>query len=156
VIILGIDPGLNNTGYGLIRYEKKKIELIDYGCVLTYKKDTFSIRIKKIYYKVKELIEKYNPHEVAIEEIFFNKNVRSALTVSKVHGMIAITVALIGLELYEYTPLQIKQATVGNGRAEKYQVQSMVKILLNLSEIPQPDHAADALAVAICHAHTKY
>ncbi|GAG64538.1 unnamed protein product, partial [marine sediment metagenome] len=81
MIILGIDPGLANTGYGLIRYEKKKIELIDYGCVLTYKKDTFSLRIKKIYYKIKELIEKYNPHEVAIEEIFFNKNVRSALTV---------------------------------------------------------------------------
>jgi len=156
VIILGIDPGLNNTGYGLIKYEKKKIELIDYGCVLTYKQDTFSLRIKKIYYKIKELIEKYNPHEVAIEEIFFNKNVRSALTVSKVHGMVAITVALMGLELYEYTPLQIKQATVGNGRAEKHQVQSMVKILLNLSEIPQPDHAADALAVAICHIHTKY
>jgi len=156
VIILGIDPGLSNTGYGLIKYDKKKIELIDYGCVLTYKKDTFSLRIKKIYYKIKELIEKYNPHEVAIEEIFFNKNVRSALTVSKVHGMVAITVALAGLELYEYTPLQIKQATVGNGRAEKHQVQSMVKILLNLSEIPQPDHAADALAAAICHVHTKY
>lgn len=156
MIILGIDPGLANTGYGLIRYEKKKIELIDYGCVLTYKKDAFSLRIKKIYYKIKELIEKYNPHEVAIEEIFFNKNVRSALTVSKVHGMVAITVALMGLELYEYTPLQIKQATVGNGRAEKHQVQSMVKILLNLSEIPQPDHAADALAAAICHVHTKY
>jgi len=156
VIILGIDPGLANTGYGLIRYEKKKIELIDYGCVLTYKKDTFSLRIKKIYYKIKELIEKYNPHEVAIEEIFFNKNVRSAITVSKVHGMVAITVALMRLELYEYTPLQIKQATVGNGRAEKHQVQSMVKILLNLSEIPQPDHAADALAAAICHIHTKY
>jgi crossover junction endodeoxyribonuclease RuvC len=136
VIILGIDPGLANTGYGLIRYEKKKIELIDYGCVLTYKKDAFSLRIKKIYYKIKELIEKYNPHEVAIEEIFFNKNVRSAITVSKVHGMVAITVA--------------------NGRAEKHQVQSMVKILLNLSEIPQPDHAADALAAAICHIHTKY
>ncbi|OGD14605.1 crossover junction endodeoxyribonuclease RuvC [Candidatus Atribacteria bacterium RBG_19FT_COMBO_35_14] len=156
MIILGIDPGLNNTGYGLIKCEKKKIDLIDYGCILTYKKDTFGLRIKKIYYKIKELIEKYNPHEVAIEEIFFNKNVRSALTVSKVHGMVAITVALMGLELYEYTPLQIKQATVGNGRAEKYQVQSMVKILLNLSEIPQPDHAADALAVAICHTHTKY
>ena len=156
MIILGIDPGLTNTGYGLIRYEKKKIELIDYGCVLTCKKDTFSLRIKKIYYKIKELIEKYNPHEVAIEEIFFNKNVRSALTVSKVHGMVAITVALMGLELYEYTPLQIKQATVGSGRAEKRQVQSMVKILLNLSEIPRPDHTADALAAAICHVHTKY
>ena len=156
MIVLGIDPGLSNTGYGLIKYDKKKIELIDYGCVLTYKKDTFSLRIKKIYYKIKELIEKYNPHEVAIEDIFFNKNVRSALTVSKVHGMVAITVALMELELYEYTPLQIKQATVGNGRAEKHQVQSMVKILLNLSKIPQPDHAADALAAAICHIHTKY
>jgi len=156
VIILGIDPGLNNTGYGLIRYDKKKIELINYGCILNNQKDTFSFRIQKIYYKIKEIIEKYNPHEVVIEEIFFNKNVRSALIVSKVHGMIAITVALMGLELYEYTPLQIKQATVGNGRAEKHQVQSMVKILLNLSEIPQPDHAADALAVAICHIHTKY
>jgi crossover junction endodeoxyribonuclease RuvC len=156
VIILGIDPGLNNTGYGLIRYDKKKIELINYGCILTNQKDTFSFRIQKIYYKIKEIIEKNNPHEVVIEEIFFNKNVRSALVVSKVHGMIAITVALMGLELYEYTPLQIKQATVGNGRAEKHQVQSMVKILLNLSEIPQPDHAADALAVAICHIHTKY
>ena len=156
MIILGIDPGLSNTGYGLIRYEKKKMELIDYGCILTYKKDTFSSRIKQIYYKIQELIEKHHPHEVAIEEIFFNKNVRSALIVSKVHGMVAISVALMGLELYEYTPLQVKQATVGNGRAEKHQVQSMVKILLNLSEIPRPDHAADALAVAICHVHTKH
>ncbi len=156
MIVLGIDPGLSNTGYGLIKYDKKKIELIDYGCVLTYKEDNFSVRIKKIYYKIKELIEKYNPNEVVIEDIFFNKNVRSALTVSKVHGMVAITVALKELELYEYTPLQIKQATVGNGRAEKHQVQSMVKILLNLSKIPQPDHAADALAAAICHIHTKY
>ncbi len=156
MIILGIDPGLTNTGYGFIQYEKKKIELIDYGCILTYKKDAFSIRIKKIYYRIKKIIEEYNPCEVAIEEIFFNKNVRSALTVSKVHGMVAITIALMGLELYEYTPLQIKQAIVGNGRAEKHQVQSMVKILLNLSEIPQPDHAADALATAICHTHTKY
>ena len=156
MIILGVDPGLTNTGYGLIRYEKKKIELIDYGCILTYKKDTFSLKVKQIYHKIKELIEEHNPHEVAIEEIFFNKNVRSALIVSKVHGMLALTVALMGLELYEYTPLQIKQATVGNGRAEKLQVQSMVKVLLNLSEIPQPDHAADALAVAICHVHTKH
>jgi len=156
VIILGIDPGLTNTGYGLIRYEKKKIELVDFGCVLTHKRDTFSVRLKEIYFKIKELIEEYHPHEVVIEEIFFNKNVRSALVISKVHGMVAITVALMGLELYEYTPLQIKQATVGNGRAEKHQVQSMVKILLNLSEIPQPDHAADALAAAICHVHTKY
>lgn len=156
MIILGIDPGLANTGYGLIRYEKKEITLIDYGCIVTNKKDTFTLRLKKIYYKIKEIIEKYNPQEVSIEEVFFNKNTQTALTVSKVQGMIAITVALMELELYEYTPLQVKQATVGNGRAEKYQVQSMVKVLLNLSEIPHPNHAADALAIAICHIHTKY
>ena len=156
MIILGIDPGLAHTGYGLIQYEKKEITLIDYGCITTNKKDTFSLRLKRIHYKLEEIIKKYNPYEVVIEEIFFNKNTRTALTVGKVNGAVALTVSLIGLELYEYTPLQVKQATVGNGRADKSQVQSMVKILLNLPEIPRPDHAADALAVAICHVHTKY
>jgi len=156
VIILGIDPGLAHTGYGLIQYENKKITLIDYGCITTDKKDPFTLRIKKIHCKFEEIIKKYNPHEVVIEEIFFSKNTRTALAVSKVHGVVALTVSLMELELYEYTPLQVKQATVGNGRADKYQVQSMVKILLNLPEIPRPDHASDALAVAICHIHTKY
>lgn len=156
MIILGIDPGLTHIGYGLIQYEKKEIVLIDYGCITTDKKDTFTVRLEKIHYELKEIIEKHNPHEVVIEEIFFNKNTRTALMVSKVSGAIALTVSLIGLEFYEYTPLQVKQATVGNGRADKFQVQSMVKILLNLPEIPRPDHAADALAVAICHVHTKY
>ncbi|HBY57247.1 MAG TPA: crossover junction endodeoxyribonuclease RuvC [Candidatus Atribacteria bacterium] len=156
MIILGIDPGLTHIGYGLIQYEKKEIVLIDYGCITTDKKDTFKVRLEKIYYGLKEIIEKHKPHEVVIEEIFFNKNTRTALMVSKVSGAVALTVSLIGLELYEYTPLQVKQATVGNGRADKFQVQSMVKILLNLPEIPRPDHAADALAVAICHVHTKY
>ena len=156
MIILGIDPGLAHTGYGLVQYENKEITLIDYGCITTHKKDVFSVRLQKIHNKLEEIIKKYTPHEVVIEEIFFNKNTRTALTVGKVSGAIALTVFLIGLELYEYTPLQVKQATVGNGRADKYQVQSMIKILLNLSEIPRPDHAADALAVAICHIHTKY
>jgi len=156
VIILGIDPGLTHIGYGLIQYENKEIALIDYGCINTDKKDAFTVRLGKIYYELKEIIEKYNPNEVVIEEIFFNKNTRTALMVSKVSGAVALTAFLIGLELYEYTPLQVKQATVGNGRADKFQVQSMVKILLNLPEIPRPDHAADALAVAICHLHTKY
>lgn len=156
MIILGIDPGIVHTGYGLIQYEKKGIALIDYGCITTNKKDTFPLRLEKIHYKLEEIIKKYNPHEVVIEEIFFNKNTRTALAVGKVHGAVALTVSLMGLKLYEYTPLQVKQATVGNGRADKYQVQSMVKILLNLSEIPHPDHSSDALAVAICHIHTKY
>ena len=156
MIILGIDPGLTHIGYGLIQYKKKEIALIDYGCITTNKKDTFTVRLKKIYYELKKIIEKHNPHEVVIEEIFFNKNTRTAFMVSKVSGAVALTVSLIGLELYGYTPLQVKQATVGNGRADKFQVQSMVKILLNLPEIPRPDHAADALAVAICHLHTKY
>ena len=156
MIILGIDPGLAHTGYGLVQYENKEIALIDYGCITTHKKDVFSLRLKKIHDRLEEIIKKYSPHEVVIEEIFFNKNTRTALTVGKVSGAVALTVSLIGLELYEYTPLQVKQATVGNGRADKCQVQSMIKILLNLSEIPRPDHAADALAVAICHIHTKY
>ncbi len=156
MIILGIDPGLAHTGYGIVQYENKEIVLIDYGCITTHKKDVFSLRLKKIHDRLEEIIKKYSPHEVVIEEIFFNKNTRTALTVGKVSGAVALTVSLIGLELYEYTPLQVKQATVGSGRADKYQVQSMIKILLNLSEIPRPDHAADALAVAICHIHTKY
>jgi len=156
MIVLGIDPGLANTGYGLIRYENKEITLIDYGCILTGKENNFTSRLKKINDEIKALIKKYNPQEVAIEEIFFNKNTKTALTISKVHGAIALSIALIGLKLYEYTPLQIKQATVGNGRADKYQVQSMVKILLNLTKAPSPDHASDALAAAICHIHTKY
>jgi len=156
VIVLGIDPGINFIGFGLIKYEKKEIGLIDYGCITTTQEDNFIQRLNKIYYELKNIIEKYNPDEVVMEEIFFNKNTRTALQVSKVSGAIALTIALIGLDLYEYTPLQVKQATVGNGRADKYQVQSMVKILLNLPEIPKPDHAADALAVSICHVHTKY
>lgn len=156
MIVLGIDPGINFIGFGLIKYEKKEIGLIDYGCITTTQEDNFIQRLNKIYYELKNIIEKYNPDEVVMEEIFFNKNTRTALQVSKVSGAIALTIALIGLDLYEYTPLQVKQATVGNGRADKYQVQSMVKILLNLPEIPKPDHAADALAVSICHVHTKY
>jgi len=156
MIVLGIDPGLASNGYGLVSYENRKIFPIKYGCITTDKHDTFAQRIKKINCKIKELIEKYKPQEIAIEELFFNKNTKTALTVSKVYGSIALTVSLIGLDLYEYTPLQIKQAMVGNGRADKYQVQSMVKILLNLEKIPRPDHAADALAAAICHLHTKY
>ena len=156
MIVLGIDPGLANNGYGLVRYENRKIIPIKYGCITTDKNNTFVQRIKKINLEVKELIEKYNPEEIAIEELFFNKNTKTALTVSKVYGSIVLTASLVGLELYEYTPLQIKQAIVGNGRADKYQVQSMVKILLNLEKIPRPDHASDALAAAICHLHTKY
>ena len=156
MIILGVDPGLTYTGYGLIQYEKKEIVLVDYGCITTNKEEKLCQRLGKIYSELKEIIEKYRPQEVVTEEIFFNKNTRTALAVSKVSGAIALAVSLIGLELYEYTPLQVKQATVGNGRADKYQVQSMVKILLNLPKIPRPDHAADALAVAICHIHTKY
>ena len=156
MIILGIDPGLAFTGYGLIQYKKKEISMINYGYIETDKNDSFSLRLKKIHFELKKIINKYNPQEIVIEEIFFNKNTRTALIVGKVHGVLVLTVSLLGLELYEYTPLQDKQAIVGNGRADKFQVQSMIKILLNLPEIPRPDHAADALAVAICHVHTKY
>lgn len=156
MIILGVDPGLANNGYGLVRYENRKLFPVKHGCITTNKANSFIDRIKVIHYEIKELIMKYNPQEVAIEDIFFNKNTKTALAISKVYGSIALTVSLLGLNLFEYTPLQIKQAMVGNGRADKFQVQSMVKILLNLEKIPRPDHAADALAAAICHLHTRY
>ncbi len=156
MIILGVDPGLANNGYGLVRYENRKLFPVKHGCITTSKANSFVDRIKVIHYEIKELIMKYNPQEVAIEDIFFNKNTKTALAISKVYGSIALTVSLLGLNLFEYTPLQIKQAMVGNGRADKFQVQSMVKILLNLEKIPRPDHAADALAAAICHLHTRY
>ncbi|NMA15448.1 MAG: crossover junction endodeoxyribonuclease RuvC, partial [Clostridia bacterium] len=113
----------------------------------------FPERIKIIYDGLTEIINKHDPSDLAIEELFFNKNTRTALTVGQARGVLLLAAAHHGLPVGEYTPLQVKQAVVGNGRAEKQQVQYMVKVLLNMSSIPQPDDAADALAIAICHAH---
>ncbi|MBN2395187.1 MAG: crossover junction endodeoxyribonuclease RuvC [Candidatus Atribacteria bacterium] len=156
MVIIGIDPGLNHTGYGLIEIQNNRIKAVDYGCITNSKTDHFTDKIKNIHNEINGLIKKYSPHELVIEEIFFSRNTRSAIDVGKVCGAVALTATLVGLNMFVYTPLQVKQAVVGYGRATKNQVQIMVKVLLNLPSIPHSDHEADALAVAICHIHSKY
>ena len=153
MIILGIDPGIAIAGYGVIEESNNSIRVIDYGAITTPSTMDTPQRLVKIYDAVQALISRYQPDEVAIEELFFNKNVKTALTIGHARGVTVLAAAKKGLDLYEYTPLQVKQSVVGYGRAEKSQVQQMVKILLNLKEIPRPNDAADALAVAICHSH---
>jgi crossover junction endodeoxyribonuclease RuvC len=156
LIIIGIDPGINHTGYGLVEIQKDKIRATDYGCIVNKIDDSFPDKIKKIHYEIDALIKRYSPHELVLEELFFSRNTRSAIDVGKVCGAVALTATLVGIDMFVYTPLQVKQAVVGYGRATKNQVQAMVKVLLNLSDIPRPDHAADALAVAICHIHSRH
>ena len=150
MIILGIDPGLAIVGFGVIEKGKFKTNVVDYGVITTPKEDTLPIRLQKIYKGMCELIDKYNPEQVAIEELFFNTNTTTGISVAEARGVILLACINKGLKLYEYTPLQIKQALTSNGRADKQQVQFMVKAILNLKAIPKPDDAADALAIALC------
>ena len=154
MLILGIDPGTAITGYGLIRVEGNHFQVLEYNCIRTAAKTPLYIRLKEVYEAISALIQKHNPNHFAIEELFFNKNVRTALTVAQSRGVAMLAAANAGIEVYEYTPLQVKQSVVGYGRAEKSQVQAMVKAILNLKETPKPDDVADALAIAICHAHS--
>lgn len=154
MIILGIDPGIAITGYGVIEYIGNKSKVVDYGAVLTDSTMALPDRLKVIYDKLNQIIELYKPDDFAIEELFFNKNVKTALTVGHGRGVAILCGAKANLNIYEYTPLQVKQAVAGYGRADKNQIQQMVKMLLNLEKIPKPDDVADALAVAICHAHS--
>ena len=155
MIILGIDPGIATMGYGILNSEKGKIEAVDYGVVITPKEENTPVRLAMLEKGLNSIIEKYKPDEIAIEELFFNKNVKTAIVVAQARGAILLTCIKSCERLYEYTPLQIKQGLTGYGRADKNQIQQMVKILLNLKNIPKPDDAADALAVALCHAHTN-
>ncbi|WP_026893974.1 crossover junction endodeoxyribonuclease RuvC [Clostridiisalibacter paucivorans] len=154
MIIIGIDPGIAIVGYGIIRYKGNNFKVIDYGAITTEPKYSFPERLKIIYDELTEILVKYNPDVFAIEELFFNKNVKTAIDVGQARGVELLTAINKEIDIFEYTPLQVKQGVVGYGRAKKRQVQEMVKILLNLSEIPKPDDVADALAVAICHAHS--
>jgi crossover junction endodeoxyribonuclease RuvC len=156
MIILGIDPGTAIIGYGLIEKEEKgqKLKAIKYGCIKTSKDFTTAERLKILSDELDALIKKHHPEIVAVEDIFFFKNLKTAIKVSQARGVILLTIANANLPVAEYTPLQIKQAVACYGRAEKNQVQQMVKRLLGLKEAPKPDDAADALAVAICCAHS--
>ncbi len=151
--ILGIDPGYNIIGYGVI--ETNGLKVVDYGVITTPKSMTISQRLHTIYQATIELMETFKPDEVAFEELFFNTNTTTAIPVAEARGVLIVACKQFVNRLFEYTPLQIKQALTGNGRAEKKQVQFMVKNILGLSAVPKPDDAADALAVALCHSQTN-
>jgi crossover junction endodeoxyribonuclease RuvC len=154
VRILGIDPGIAIVGFGVIDKEGSKLTPVQYGAIQTDSKTEAFIRLKQVYETMGELIERYKPDAVAIEKLFFNRNVTTAFAVAEARGVLILAGVQRGLPVSEYTPLQVKQAIVGYGRAEKKQVQEMVRIFLKLSAVPKPDDVADALAVAICHAHS--
>lgn len=151
MVIIGIDPGTATTGYGIIRAKGKEHKCLDYGTIDTSSQWKPEDRLQKIGEGISGLLTKYNPTVMAIETLFFFKNAKTVIPVSQARGVILMFAAQKGLPVYEYTPLQAKMATVGYGRAEKKQVQEMVKILLGLDDIPKPNDAADALAIAICH-----
>ncbi|MBR2376685.1 MAG: crossover junction endodeoxyribonuclease RuvC [Clostridia bacterium] len=153
--ILGIDPGLATVGWGVIDVINGKPKPVAYGVILTPKDNKFADRLMIIEEDLNSLIDKFKPDEIALEELFFNDNVKTAINVAHARGVILITCIKKCGKLYEYTPLQIKQALTGYGRAEKRQIQEMTKTFLNLPKIPKPDDAADALAVALTHSQTN-
>lgn len=154
MIILGIDPGYAIVGIGVIEYKGNKFRPLEYDAITTKAHTPTSLRLKTIYDEINVFLDKYSPDAIAIEELFFNNNAKTAIAVAQARGVLVVAATNKGIPIYEYTPLQIKQAVTGYGRADKNQIQQMVKMLLNLNAIPKPDDAADALAVAICHAHS--
>ncbi|ABZ84385.1 crossover junction endodeoxyribonuclease ruvc [Heliomicrobium modesticaldum Ice1] len=154
MVILGIDPGTAICGYGLIEVQGNRLSALAYGAVRTPAHTSQASRLQTIFTDLEAIIATYRPTHVAVEELFFNRNVTTALTVGQARGVILLAAARAGLSVHEYKPSQVKQAVVGYGRAEKQQVQQMVRVLLALEEIPKPDDVADALAVAICCAHS--
>ena len=153
--ILGIDPGIAIVGFGVIEYDGNVFKVIEYGAVTSPAHTPMPVRLKMVYDDMSYIVKKYMPDEVAIEELFFNTNVKTAISVGQARGVLILSAANSEIPVYEYTPLQVKQAVVGYGRAEKSQVQQMVKAILGLKEVPKPDDTADALAIAICHAHSS-
>ncbi len=151
--IVGIDPGIGSTGYGIIESDGSKHTPILFGAIKTNVRQAFHERLLKIYIDLSNILSREKAEIMAIEEVFHASNVQSALRLGHARGVALLSAAQHGLSVFEYSPLEIKSAVVGYGRAEKIQIQGMVRLLLNLQEIPAPDHAADALAVAICHAH---
>ena len=154
MIILGIDPGFAIIGVGVLKKAGPEASYVAHECITTNKGEEFSIRLKKINQELDKIIKKYKPDCVAIKDLFFYKNVKTAMKVGQARGVIILTAIQNNLSIYEYTPLQIKQALTGYGRADKRQVQQMIKIVLKLKDIPKPDDVADALAIALCCANS--
>ena len=152
--ILGIDPGFAITGYSIIDYQGNKFKLIDSGAVTTKAGESFTLRLTKIYDDLSMIIDEYKPDAISVEELFFNKNVKTAINVAQARGVVLVVGCQKQIPTYEYTPLQIKQAVAGYGRADKIQVQKMVKAILNVEKLPKLDDTTDSMAAAICHAHS--
>ncbi len=156
MIILGLDPGLATMGYGVIEKQKNDNNVaLDYGVVLTPKNESLPVRLAMLEEGVNKILNKYKPDEIAVEELFFVKNITTGIPVAHARGVMLLTCIKYCGKLYEYTPNQIKMSLTGYGRADKIQMQHVVTSLLHLKKVPRPDDAADALAVALCHAHTS-
>jgi len=155
MIILGIDPGLAIVGWGVVESERGITRPIAYGAITTPAHTDIEARLLMIQNDLETIIEKYKPDEMAVEELFFNTNITTGIAVAEARGVILCTAHKLGVKISEYTPLQVKQAVVGYGKAEKHQVISMVTSILKLPKAPKPDDTADAVAIAICHAQSS-
>lgn len=153
MIVLGVDPGLATLGWGVIEAERGRQRLVDYGCILTTPQQSFPDRLCQIGRDMRALLRQYRPEEIAFEELFFARNVTTALTVGAARGVSLAACAEYTDRLYEYTPMQVKQAITGYGKAVKKQIQEMTRIMLHLESVPKPDDTADALGMAIAHCH---
>ena len=152
--ILGIDPGYAIIGYGVIDYNSNRFSVKEYGAITTSAGTRFTLRLQKIFEDMCEIISRTKPDALSIEKLFFNTNTTTAIDVAQARGVILLAATKYNVPIYEYTPLQVKSAVTGYGRAEKKQVMDMIKSLLKLTAVPKPDDTADALALAICHAHS--
>ncbi len=153
--ILGVDPGLAEIGYGVVEEDGNSLSQIEFGLLRTSSEKSDLERLNIVFEELTKIIKRLEPEQMAVEELFFNKNAKTAIRVGQARGVILLAGSRAGIPVFEYTPLEVKQAVVGHGRAEKMQVQQMVKTLLGLAEIPASEDAADALAVSICHCHTE-
>lgn len=154
LIILGVDPGYATIGWGIVEYKGNSFRVIDYGAVITPPKIEFDKRLEMIYDEMSEIMKKYRPDSMSIEQLFFNTNTTTAIGVAEARGCILLAARKNLVDIFEYTPIQVKNAVTGYGKAVKRQVMEMTKVILCLDKIPKPDDTADALALAICHAHT--
>lgn len=155
MIILGIDPGYAIIGYGIISYNANRFSVVEYGAVTTNANTKFTGRLDKIYNELNDVISRCKPDVISIEKLYFNTNTTTAIDVAQARGVILLAATHNNIPVFEYTPLQVKSAVTGYGRAEKKQVMDMVKNILRLEKIPKPDDTADALAIAVCHAHSS-
>lgn len=154
--ILGIDPGFAIVGYGVLDYEGNHFQTVEYGAITTSADEEMNSRFKSIHDDLNDIIARTKPDFMSIEALYFNSNQKTAINVAQARGVLLLSALNHGVRIFEYTPLQVKQAVVGYGRADKNQIQQMVKMLLHLDRVPKPDDTADALAIAICHAHSYH